>query len=99
MKLSELAGGLGWGHGGGRLGAELNLYVDLHSRVGRESKAVSIIGVVGGDRRGDMGVVVTVGWRMISGLGDRSSWPGLKRLLGDLVASSSDIAGDKVTYC
>ena len=68
VKLSEPAGGLGWskatslggaenGRGGGRLGVELDLYDDLRLREGGESKAVSIIGAVGG------GVVGVAGWR------------------------------------
>ena len=111
MGLSELAGGLGWlkatslggaeaGRGGEGLGAGPDLYADPRSREGGESKAASIIGVVGGVVWGVVGVA---GWRTIMGLGETSgrvSWSSPWRLLGALVMSSLNMVGDAVRdYC
>ena len=89
-------GGAEAGRGGGGSEAELGLDIDLRLREGGESKAVSIIGVVGGVLWGVVGVA---GWRTILGPGETSrgaGWSSLWNLLGDLARSSTNMVGDTV---
>jgi hypothetical protein len=90
--LSEVAGGLGWlketslggaeaGRGGRGSGAGFDLDDDPRLREGGESKAVFMIGVVGGVSWGAVGVA---GWRTMVRLGETSKGVSLLSLLGEL---------------
>lgn len=106
-ELSGEAGGLGWLWETSRGGAEAGrsggggeadhfcLDDDLRSREGGESKAESILGVVGGVVQGVVGVA---GWSTIASLGETSrgvSWSFLERLLGEPATSSSDMVEEE----
>ena len=99
-KLSEVYGGLGWlkearlggaeaGRGGGGAETGSDLHDDLRLREGGESKAVSIIGVLGGV---SWGVVGVAGWSTIASFGETSKGVSL---LGELATSSSDMVRER----
>ena len=106
VKLSKVAGGLGWlketslggaeaGRDGRGLGEGSDVDGNPRLREGGESRAVSIIGVVGGV---SWGVVGVAGWRTIVSLGKTSkgvSLFSLERLLGGFATSSSDMVGEQ----
>jgi len=105
-----VAGGLGWlkearlggaeaGRGGRGLGGGFDLDDGPRLREGGESKAVSMIGVVG---EVSWGVVGVAGWRTIASLWVTSkgvSWFGLECLLEELAMPSSDMVREQETEC